>query len=313
MMIHLEYSTSHRRRLVTIPADSLHLLPPLNNLLLPILDEPGTLISVLFNSLVLHGLVVAAHDFPEIFHVMRLGSGVSFPTEAAIRHRQIAFEGGAIRLLFPLYFSLVKGTMPCQFLLKKLRGLQDFGLVQSAHWGRRSSRSDRVVSHIWHEPKGSLIVYRSTWIVTIVVPWDCATQVVINILLWILSARNKLLLPFLQTWGDMDLGRSYFSALSWNFYDFFYLIGSYIYLRICRRPWRMVLRSLNFYRRDPRLSRDIFKELLIVLLPSRGSGLLWLRRLLRRTLTIRAILPCSDTFAVLSLPLFFFVWLIIFS
>jgi hypothetical protein len=113
MMIHLEYPASdRRRRLVALLAHCLHLLPPLDYLLLPILNEPRALITVLLYSLVLHGVMVAAHDFPEVRHIVGFAHGVGFAFKTSVGHGEVAFEGGTVRLLFPHDFPFVEGTMP---------------------------------------------------------------------------------------------------------------------------------------------------------------------------------------------------------
>jgi hypothetical protein len=82
--------------------------------LLPILNEPRSLVSVLLDALVLDSLMVAAHYFPEILHIVRLRGGVGLATtEAAIGEREVAFEGRTVGLLFTHNFTFVEGTVPC--------------------------------------------------------------------------------------------------------------------------------------------------------------------------------------------------------
>lgn len=111
-MIHLEYSSGHGRRFVTFPAHCLQLLAPLDYFLLAILNEPRSLISVLLHSLVLDSLMIAAHDLAEIFHIVRLSRGIRLSSDASIRHRHVTFKSCSISLLFTLYFTLIKGSVP---------------------------------------------------------------------------------------------------------------------------------------------------------------------------------------------------------
>ena len=107
MMIHPEYPSSDRRRLVAIPAYCLQLLSPLKYLLLPILNKPRSLISVLFHSLVLNSFMIATHNFPKVLNIMRFRGGVCFASDTSIGHGEISFEGSAICFHFAHDFSFV--------------------------------------------------------------------------------------------------------------------------------------------------------------------------------------------------------------
>jgi hypothetical protein len=82
--------------------------------LLSILNEPRSLVSVLLDALALDSLMVAAHYFPEILHIVRLSGGVGLATtEATIGHGEVAFEGRTVGLLFTHDFTFVEGTVAC--------------------------------------------------------------------------------------------------------------------------------------------------------------------------------------------------------
>jgi hypothetical protein len=56
--------------------------------------------------------MVAAHDFPEVRHIVGFAHGVGFAFKTSVGHGEVTFEGSTVRLLFPHDFPFVEGTMP---------------------------------------------------------------------------------------------------------------------------------------------------------------------------------------------------------